>query len=487
MRAGIDQWLNEHMALASANRAHLWLDRVRIVLVGIAATVPIVIVWPPDSFDPYYGIKALVIIAVGACLLAWWSVALAVGFIRLRRLGPVAILGLVFVMLLVVSSLWSKDPAMAVWGSPGREDGLLVWLSGLLLMATAATLRDERSWRFILTWVAITAMMVSAYGVLQRFGVNPLDPLRWLQYGRSYSTLRNPIFLGGYLALVLPPVVWWCAGRKTGVTRVAAGAGLGVCLAALYFAFSRAGWIGAAAGVGGLAVWWLVRDRAQLRVAVAALLLALVMAVALALIPIAHSEVSGRHSLGKDAQTIVDIQSPRNAGRLALWSIAVDMIKDHPWLGLGLDQMGEAFPGYRTTEFTSAEGADGVADRVHSDPLHLAVVAGIPAAIVFYAMVIVVLIRACSMARRVGMMNTPMWVPVLCGVAGYLLQSVVSIAVPGVHTLLFVLLGALVAARSMADAPGTAIEGIGVSADPAQGEPLTGRSVAGVGTPGRIE
>ena len=119
--------------------------------------------------------------------------------------------------------------------------------------------------------------------------------------------------------------------------------------------------------------------------------------------------------------------------------------------------------------------------------LHLAVVAGIPAAIVFYAMVIVVLIRACSMARRVGMMNTPMWVPVLCGVAGYLLQSVVSIAVPGVHTLLFVLLGALVAARSMADAPGTAIEGIGVSADPAQGEPLTGRSVAGVGTPGRIE
>ncbi len=153
-----------------------------------------------------------------------------------------------------------------------------------------------------------------------------------------------------------------------------------------------------------MVTWWVLRERGQLRATAAALLPgAGGVAVALALIPIAHSEASEHHTLAKDAQTIVDLRcSLATPDGLALWSIAADMIKDHPWLGVGLDQMGDVFPSYRTLEFTAAEGTDGIADRVHGDPLHMAVVAGIPAAVVFYIMVSVVLIGACTVAFRVA-------------------------------------------------------------------------------------
>ncbi len=70
------------------------LSRLRLGLLIIAATVPIVIVWPPDPFDPYFGAKAIVVVAVGVSLFAWWSVASAWGFVRVRRLGFVATLSL---------------------------------------------------------------------------------------------------------------------------------------------------------------------------------------------------------------------------------------------------------------------------------------------------------------------------------------------------------------------------------------------------------
>jgi O-antigen ligase len=216
-----------------------------------------------------------------------------------------------------------------------------------------------------------------------------------------------------------------------------------VVLAALYFAFSRAAWLGTLGGVALFLGWVLWQRRGETPALVARLALAMVVALALGLIPHAAKAGVQTHSLPREAATIVSPSNPRNAGRLAIWVISVRMIGDRPWFGVGLDQMGTVFEEYRTMRIDQAEGTIGW-DRAHSDPLQLAVVAGIPAVLLLYAIAVVAIFR--SRRKWTGIRSeTTMWAAMTAGLLGYLAQSMVSISVPGVHTLFFLLLGGIAA------------------------------------------
>jgi O-antigen ligase len=434
----------ESEPLRSPSGSRIARHWTRTLLLVLMATVPIVAVWPPDPFDPFFGIKATVILVLGSMLGCWWMFLWFSEWRPAVRLTPLLVLWLAFACWLTLSTVLSVDPPGAVWGSPGREDGLLVWLSGLVAFATSVTLPRPASWRIIWLSVSVCAIVVSAYAVAQHFGFDPLSSPVAIARGRSSGTLRNPLFLGGYLALVAPMAVAWCLlARKTWIRWGLAPVGLGVVFAALYFTHSRAAWLGAMGGVVLFVGWVVWRGRGETRVLAARLAVALIVALVLGLMPHSVRADTEQHSLQEEAATIVALTDPRNAGRLAIWEISLRMVGDRPWFGVGLDQMGTVFETYRTVRITQAEGA-GTWDRAHSDPLQLAVVAGVPATLLFYALVVAAIARS----RRKWTAFRPeamMWAAATAGVIGYLAQSLVSITVPGVHTLFFVLLGGLAA------------------------------------------
>ena len=420
------------------------LRRTRILLLALMATVPIVAVWPPDPFDPFFGIKATVILVLGSVLACWWVFLWFSKWRPAVRLTSVLVLWLSLASWLTLSTLLSVDPPGAVWGSPGREDGLLVWLAGLAAFATSVTLPRAANWRIIWLSISACAVVVSAYAIAQHFGFDPLSSPVALARARSSGTLRNPLFLGGYLALVAPMAMAWCLlAKKAWVRWGLAPASFGLVLAALYFTFSRAAWLGTLGGIALFAGWVFWQRRAETPVLLAQLAVALAVALALGLVPQAVRADAEPHSLPGEAATIAALNDPRNAGRLAIWEISLRMVGDRPWFGVGLDQMGTIFEAYRTERITQAEGT-GTWDRAHSDPLQLAVVAGIPAVLFFYALVAAAVARSrkkWTAFQSEGMM----WAGVTAGLVGYLAQSLVSITVPGVHTLFFILLGGLAA------------------------------------------
>ena len=423
-----------------------FLRRYRVVLLVCFVSLPIIAVWPPEPFDPFFGIKATVIMVLGLATACWWVL---LGHSRPRpELRPTAlfVVWLALVCWLTLATVSSVDPPGAVWGSPGREDGLLVWLVGLCVFALACTTTRGRVWDTVWTALVVVALPVSAFAVAQHFGFDPLSSGVTRAMGRSSSTLRNPVFLGGYLALIAPIALGWCVRLPGRRWRVAGAVGIGVVLAALYLTFSRAAWLGAVGGVILLAIWMVWRGRARLGAFVVVVVLGCIVAVTLSVLP--HSLPSGTqsHSLGQDAATIVDPADSRNAGRLAIWQIALRMIERRPWFGVGFDQMGTVFEDYRTARYDAAEGAQITADRAHSDPLHLAVTNGVPAALLFYPLVATALWRSRKKWRGVDQ-RAIMWAAVAAGMLGYLAQSLVSVTVPGVHTLFLLLLGGL-AARS---------------------------------------
>ena len=422
------------------------------------ANLPILVVWPFDPFDPFFGIKAMVVLVLGLAMACWWAVAAVSGARLLPRAGVLTALWLAFACLLTVSTLVSGDSAGAVWGSPGREDGLLVWLCGMAAFATAAGMRREDHWRTIQRSIVAVAIVVSAFAVAQRFGFDPFSSPVTLARGRSSSTLRNPVFLGGYLVLVAPIAASWCLTVGGGwLRRIGAAGVLGVVVAGLYFTFSRAAWVGTTGAMLLLLGWTLWSRRSAAGALLATIAVALAVAAVLAILP--HPVYAGeeQHSLGQDAATIASLSDPRNAGRLAIWEISVHMIRDHPWFGVGLDQMGSVFEQYRTERFDEVEGLGKIADRAHSDPLHLAACAGIPAALVFYAIVMVALLRS---RRKWGASGSDalMWAGIAAGILGYLAQSLVSVTVPGVHTLFLLLLGGLASGQGLQRATEEPIE-----------------------------
>ena len=119
------------------------------------------------------------------------------------------------------------------------------------------------------------------YALLQRVGV---DPVSWIAAspGRAGSTFGNPIFLGGYLAVVLPLTAMLARRTRIAVPLLV------LQLAALAATASRGPFVAVVAGLfvfGVVSAWSAPRGRA---IAIAALVLAAVTASALAAFPSAR-------------------------------------------------------------------------------------------------------------------------------------------------------------------------------------------------------
>jgi len=414
-----------------------------LALLAVVVTLPPLVFNPRDLFDGFYGPKAQVVILTGSALALWWVFAFSIGHVRVERISPLMLLGLGLAAWATLSVLLSDDPVRGVWGSPGREDGLLVLLSNLAVLSTTATLLSSSGRQVLLRAAVATCLLLAVYGIAQHFGLDADGLSAMRAFVRSSATFRNPLFFAGYLVLLAPLVLATCSGGRRGRWIPLGGLAMGVLLAALLFTYSRGAWLGALIALGGYLVVLLVTSpRLALR-AIMVLVIGTSIATAIAAVPRTAMPLE-HHSIRADTQDLVSPANPRNDGRIAIWYIALRMISDRPWLGLGPDQMGSHFEAYRTDAFSQAEGAQVIADRAHSEPLHLAVTLGLPGALLSLLLSGAVMLRTAraSLIRPLP----PCWLGVLFGCAGYLTQSVVSITVPGVHTIFYLLLGGLLAA-----------------------------------------
>jgi O-antigen ligase/type II secretory pathway pseudopilin PulG len=210
-------------------------------ILGLAAATAI-LVSVPAVLDPdvliengalaYHPLKFRVLMVLSGALL----VAL-VGVIVLDRepLGvPVLIPALAFLGVSALSTLFSEDRMHSLFGD--RNDGLLSLAAGVLLFyATARILDSPLRVRVFLAAGVTSAVLISAFGISQNYGLDMLSG--WLvpwytDFGRSFSTVGNPLTLAAYLTLMAGAAVAlsFKAGSRVGrVTWLIASAVIGAC------------------------------------------------------------------------------------------------------------------------------------------------------------------------------------------------------------------------------------------------------------------
>lgn len=305
-----------------------------------------------------YALPKLGLLAVGTGA-AWLALASA-GGPGLRRPTELDRPLTAFLAAFVIALAASLDPFVGLVGKySSYSHGLVATLlfAGLYL-ATAWSQEPDRPDRLLRAslWLGAAA---GGYGLLQRFGVDPLGlTAKDFALGRVGSFQGGPVPLGACLLMFLPLAAHF---TLTGSRRFGAAAGALVA-GGLFFTFSRGAWLGGAAALAAYAVLsgrvdprsWSARARGG-AAAAAVVLLLLGAGLASAFRPVAQSD----------------------GARWELWVSAARAVGEHPWLGTGPDTFQTALRKHRTVGFLTLLGNRASQLNAHNDLLQALSTAGL--------------------------------------------------------------------------------------------------------------
>ncbi|MBS42392.1 MAG: hypothetical protein CMH83_04340 [Nocardioides sp.] len=296
----------------------------------------------PAAYDPF-GLPVLLVAVVGA--VAAWALPATARLPRWLLVGTA-----VMAALLVVSALAGDTPVPSLVGRWPRYEGLPLLM--VLLAVAGASARLARV--PVRTVAAVVSVVLLGLTLLDVAGVGPVPGAG---VGRVESVVGNATDLGAVataLALVLAPGLL-AAGRE----RALAAAGTAAAVLVVVLSGSRTSLVLTAVGVVALL---LLRGRGRRTWGVAG---GLVLA-------------TGAATLVVPATRERLLITSTGSGRVEQWRLTLDLVRDHPWLGVGPSRYVDAFAAYESPAFVDFTGVGTVADSPHSVPLQIAVAGGLP-------------------------------------------------------------------------------------------------------------
>ena len=312
--------------------------------------------------EPFQPFKTFFLRAIGLSLLVWLGAETWAG--RVRRPGALTLSVLAWAAAAALATAFGLSPRLSLLGEIDQREGLLtvLALAGLHL-ATTQSHRDERDVRDTLGVVALCGILAATYAQLQLAG---LDPIAWSgvhTYAvngaialRPAGPLGNPILLGIVLAVALPIVLARLAQATSDAAWLVPAAAL--LAASLVMTLSRGAWLAAAIGVS-VALVLALRAGAQPRrvgwTLAASLSPALLFGVARAYAPLVARLSEG-------------VEGHSNAARASIARGVLQLWRERPWLGVGPDAFGLAYPRVQEASLWRNEWI-GLPVHAHSVPL----------------------------------------------------------------------------------------------------------------------
>jgi O-antigen ligase len=357
--------------------------------------------------DPF-AVPKLSLLMIGLSVIAGLRVAEALQGAKFQPTKRIVIPVAVIVVPLLIGWLFGPYKYWSLFGEYGRFQGLvpylLLALFGLLAAeAFAGRLRD-------LAWpLVVGGAIAGGYSVLQFLGI---DLFEWAQQfggeATQTSTIGNPNFTGGFLAIVLPVAIGlWMTEEE----RPARALQLGVLvLAGLILSFSQGAWGAAVGGCVVVGAYYMKGRFSWAPLAAAAIVLLLVIG-----------------GVGRVAQTMsrVDVDGASTTQLRALWwQGALNMAAEYPITGRGPNAYAVEAPQHRTKLDAQVMGFD-TSNDPHSVPLSFLTSAGILGLLGFLALGGWVFWRG----RDIAGADEPdlLATGFLGGAAAYFVQSVVAV------------------------------------------------------------
>jgi O-antigen ligase len=365
---------------------------------------------------------------------------------------------LAFLAVAILATALGVNPRLSFFPNMTRGEGLLDYVV-YVPMALAAARLARGEIREILAVLLGAGALIGAAGIAQYYGFDPTPWIgsRGLDYGiRSWGTLANPDFLGGYAALVLPIGAAMAAGAAQRQQLWGYGAAVVVLYGALLGSQTRSAWV-ATALAAAILLWRLPRTATVYRrLAVLTAVCVAVTAVMIATQP--------RVSLGGRAESAFHAGDSSMQGKLWIWEHVLPMIRERPVLGWGFSAVLGHIPGIGSPSYRQVFGDSAVfIDVAHNDLLQVAVNMGL-AGVAAYLWIWGTMIRAAyAGTRSVGSAAASEAAGLLAGFAAYFVWLQFLWSHIGDANVFWVLAGLVISVRRVAAAR--------VSAEPAPADP----------------
>lgn len=359
--------------------------RTGAAVIAIVPAAVLLVFWPASlaAFAPYKSFALCALVAVA-------TAAAAVGGPRRPPWTILAAWG-AFVSLVAATGLVGLDPWRSIRGTYPRYESIAVLACVTALAWLLPALLDRR-WLGRAIVVTFGATVVcGTYAVLQAVG---LDPLNIVLGGRAWGTVGNPVLLGTALATLTPlPLALTLTGRGTRWMRRLAPVALAATATGVMVSQTRGAWLGLTVGCALAAV--LVRRRAERTRTT------MVGGVAVAVLAVILIVPSTRDTLISRASTI-GVPGSSASARLLKYEVGLKMIARRPLTGFGWDSVAAGFPLNVPKDHMRRDPEGRITDRLHSEPLDVAVAAGLPGLAAWLALLVATTLCALPALKRGG-------------------------------------------------------------------------------------
>lgn len=372
--------------------------------------VPIVIF--PRASDPFNLPKALVLftLAVGGLIHLLLSV-------RARFSGLVNYTLYALIITMVIASLLSETTlARAIFGLPGRNNGLIYYISILILLLIAKNcLVSSRFEKRLLLSIQIPFLVNIFYSFLQFIGE---DPIPWANpYNPIIGTFGNPNFASSFLAASAIFYLFMSFQAKGYVRFVyLIFSAFSISLSAL--SESIQGILLFFIAITIFVVIWLFKKSKRYAGALIVFLVSFGSALFMGFLGFGPLSMFREYTF---------------ALRFQYWTIALKSAISSPIFGLGPDSYVEGFRQFRSKELVNTYSVELLADSAHSVPLNVAANYGFIVFLLYLALLAIVTYlsvkRTLSKGARFDLyaLFTVLWIALL-------IQSFISIEQIGLST-----------------------------------------------------
>jgi O-antigen ligase len=343
-------------------------------------------------------------------------------------------LGLALVFLFAGASavLNSESPSSQnIYGSFGRNTGLITYLVLLAISISALTLREVSSFRRIIFGLQIAGIINVIYcSWVIAFG----DFLSWNNpYGNILGLFGNPNFISAFLGIFITTILAMVAAPKTSwKVRVA---GILIAFVAFYAVVDSNAIQGIVVTAGGIAIVGFFAVRSYLKSAVLTYLYSA------AVVGVGGLAVLG--ALQKGPFTFIYKTSVSLRG--AYWNAGITMGMDHPLTGVGMDSYGDWYRRARSENAaTVLPGPNTVTNAAHNVVIDFFAYGGFPLVIAYVGMLLLAGIAALKVIRRMQSYDA-IFVAMFGAWTCYQVQSLISINQVGLALWGWILTGALIA------------------------------------------
>jgi len=396
--------------------------RKTIEIGWLAVVISTPIVLSIYGFNPYDLPKTSLFRFITLLMLAAWLVSLAIDRVlasqdtsnppalSLRKLFtvPLVIPASLFAAVYLLTTVFSLNPRFSLWGEYLRVQGTYTTLCYVLFFFLVAfNLRTRAQFDRVVTVALLASLPVAFYGVLQHFGVDPIFVLDG-PMSRVDSTMGNPIFLGAYLIMIIPPTLARFLATLQMFLRdnqslplrcfkLLQAIGYALLLAlqsvCLLYTKSRGAWLGFLAGITLFSILLSLRHRMRwLLIVTIATSVAFVLLLLLLNLPGTPLERLQTLPYLSNLVIIDDLKATTGTVgvRLLIWQAEIELLRSRPPIGLtpdplhflrpvagyGPEMMSGIFPAVYPPRLGRIEDRNALADRAHNHLLDLLIMNG---------------------------------------------------------------------------------------------------------------